>query len=113
MLCPGWGLWSERRVYTKVGEEEEGVASSPGGLQTQGAPKWLGEEGAREVRLRVIWIERWRGRRTDLCAPQADLGAPGCGAVGGARGGRSRYCPLRGACREPRPQHGVSLTVGC
>lgn len=37
------------------------------------------------------------------------------GDVGGARqtGGRGLYCPPRGACREPRPQDGVLLTVGC
>lgn len=35
--------------------------------------------------------------------------------VGGARltGGRGLYCPPRRACREPRPQDGVLLTVGC
>lgn len=82
------------------------MASSSGALQTHGAPGLLGEERAREVSLRARWRERRRG-------DPADSGTQGRRAGGGARRGLGLYCPLRGACREPRPQHGVSLTVGC
>lgn len=61
MFCLRWGFCPLRGGHTRVGRGGEAAASSPGGLQTQGAPERLEVEGEGKVSLRTRPSER-RGR---------------------------------------------------